>query len=99
MKDRNVIDLHIGRQVFDFDCGAQALQMVLAYYGVEIRGDELMNALGTDQNGTPVASMIAFSKSKGFEVQAGVGWILGKVKRFVDEKHPVIVLLQAWADR
>jgi len=99
MNGRNVIDLHIGRQVFDFDCGAQALQMVLAYYGVEIRGDELMKALGTGKDGTPVANMIAFSQSRGFKVHAGSGWTLGKVKRFVDEKHPVIVLLQAWADR
>jgi ABC-type bacteriocin/lantibiotic exporter with double-glycine peptidase domain len=100
MRDQNIIDLHTGRQVFDFDCGAQALQVLLVYYGVEIRGDKLMKALGTGpEGGTPVASMIAFSKSKGFRVEAGPGWTLRKVKRFVDEGHPVIVLLQAWAER
>jgi len=99
MNDQRIIDLHIGRQVFDFDCGAQALQIVLAYYGVEIRGDQLMEALGTGPEGTSVANMIAFCKSRGFEVHAGPGWTLGKVKRYVDARHPVIVLLQAWADR
>ncbi len=85
--------------MYDFDCGAQALQTVLAYYGVEILGDELIKALGTGKEGTPTASMIALSESLGFKVHAGPGWTLGKVKRFVDERHPVIVLLQAWADR
>lgn len=99
MKDRNIIDLHGGRQTFDFDCGAQALQVLLAYYGVEIRGDKLMTALGTGPHGTPLSRMIAFSTSHGFQVVAGTGWTLGKVKRLVDEGHPVIVLLQAWADR
>jgi ABC-type bacteriocin/lantibiotic exporter with double-glycine peptidase domain len=99
MSDRNIIDLHIGRQVYDFDCGAQALQTVLAYYGADIRGDELIKALGTGEDGTPTTNMIAVGKSRGFKVHAGPGWTLGEVKRFVDERHPVIVLLQAWADR
>jgi ABC-type bacteriocin/lantibiotic exporter with double-glycine peptidase domain len=72
---------------------------VLAYYGVDVRGDELIKALGTAENGTPTANLIAIAKSRGFQVEAGPGWTLGKVKRFVDEAHPVIVLLQAWADR
>jgi len=99
MKDRHIIELHSGRQLFDFDCGAQALQIVLAYYGVEIRGDEMMKALGTGPDGTSVGSMISFSESLGFQVEAGPGWTLTKLKGFVDERHPVIVLLQAWADR
>jgi ABC-type bacteriocin/lantibiotic exporter with double-glycine peptidase domain len=99
MLDLNVIDLHIGRQIFDFDCGAQALQVVLAYYGVEIRGDALMRALGTGPEGTPLANMIAFGRDRGFQVEAGTGWTLKKAKRFVDAGHPVIVLLQAWTKR
>ena len=37
-----MINLPIGRQTFDFDCGAKALQIVMAYYGVDIREDKLM---------------------------------------------------------
>ena len=57
-----MIDLHIGRQTFDFDCGAKALQTVMAYYGVEVREDELMAALGTGEQGTPVASMVGVAR-------------------------------------
>lgn len=99
MKETNIIDLHIGVQAYDFDCGAQALQVVLAYYGTEVRGDELIKALGTDLEGTRVENMIAFGRDRGFQVEAGPGWTLKKLRRFVDEGHPVIVLLQAWADR
>ena len=94
-----MIDLHIGRQTFDFDCGAKALQTVMAYYGVEVREDELMNALGTGAEGTPIAGMVAVSRQHGFDVKASAGWTLREVKRIVDAGHPVIVLLQAWADR
>ncbi|MFH0963162.1 MAG: cysteine peptidase family C39 domain-containing protein [Planctomycetota bacterium] len=94
-----MIDLHIGRQTFDFDCGAKALQTVLAYYGLEVREDELMKELGTGEDGTPVENAIAVAKAKGFRVEAGEHWTILDVKRHVDEGDPVIVLLQAWAER
>jgi predicted double-glycine peptidase len=37
-----VIELPIGRQTFDFDCGAKALQIVMAYYGMDISEGDLM---------------------------------------------------------
>ncbi len=94
-----IIQLHSGRQTFDFDCGAKALQILMAYYGIETREDELMALLGTGEEGTPVSNMIAVAEQHGFRVEAGEHWRLQKVKRFVDQGDPVIVLLQAWADR
>jgi predicted double-glycine peptidase len=94
-----MIDLHIGRQTFDFDCGPKALQTVMAYYGVDVREDELMKELGTNKEGTPVENMISVAQSNGFQVEAGRSWSIQEVKRYLDEGHPVIVLLQAWADQ
>lgn len=94
-----MINLHIGRQTFDFDCGAKALQLVMAYYGIDIRQDELMKELGTGKDGTRVDKMISVSRAKGFQVEAKEGWSLREAKRYVDEGYPVIVLLQAWAER
>lgn len=94
-----IIDLHGQRQTFDFDCGVKALQMVLAYYGVEEREDKLLKALAADPElGTPLAKMIEFAESRGFEVKAGTGWSLDDVKHYLDRNCPVIVLVQAWAD-
>jgi predicted double-glycine peptidase len=94
-----VIDLPIGRQTFDFDCGAKALQLVMAYYGIDIREDELMKELKPDRDGTPVKNMISLAEGKGFQVVAKCGVSLETVKQYVDENHPVIVLVQAWAER
>ncbi len=95
-----MIDLHIGKQTYDYDCGAQALQTVMHYYGEDVRGDELIAALGTSTDeGTPPEAMIRVAKQYGFEVKHGTQWSLNTVKQYVDAGTPVIVLLQAWADR
>ena len=95
----SMIDLHIGKQVYDYDCGSQALQTVMNYYGVDVDGDELMAKLGTSEDGTPPQAMIRAAQSYGFEVKSGTQWSLNQVKQYVDAGTPVIVLLQAWASR
>jgi len=94
-----MIDLPGGIQTFDFDCGAKALQLVMAYYGVEVREDRLIKALAADSKGTPVKNMIAVAEKNGFQVVAKSGFTLETVKQYVDQNHPVIVLVQAWAER
>jgi ABC-type bacteriocin/lantibiotic exporter with double-glycine peptidase domain len=94
-----LIDLHYGRQAFDYDCGATALQTVMAYYGVEVRLDELMEALGTDENGTDVHNMIRTAIRYGFKVEARSAWTLREIKLMIDNGAPPIVLLQAWAEQ
>lgn len=94
-----MIDLRSGRQAYDFGCGPKALQSVMAYYGVEVRENELIKVLGTDEDGTSVASMVAVARGHGFQVKACSGWTLREVKRTVEAGDPVIVLLQAWANR
>jgi len=94
-----MIDLPIGRQTFDFDCGAKALQIVMAYYGIDVREDELIGELKCDASGVPVQNMISVAEKRGFNVVAKCGVSLERVKQYVDENHPVIVLAQAWAER
>jgi predicted double-glycine peptidase len=94
-----MIDLPTGRQTFDFDCGAKALQLVMAYYGMDIREDELIKELEIDRYGVPVKNMISAAEKRGFQVVAKCGFTLEAVKQYVDADHPVIVLVQAWAER
>jgi predicted double-glycine peptidase len=94
-----MINLRIGRQTFDFDCGAKALQLVMEYYGVERREDELLQELNTDKDGTNYANMISVAEKNGFKVLASDGVSLEQLKQFVDQGYPVIVIVQAWADR
>ncbi len=96
----SMIDLHIGKQTYDYDCGAQALQNVMTYYGIDAQGDELMDQLGTSaEAGTPPEAMIRVAQSYGFQVKSGANWSLNSVKQYVDSGTPVIVLVQAWAER
>jgi predicted double-glycine peptidase len=94
-----MIDIPGGRQTFDFDCGAKALQLVMAYYGVDVREDELIKELEVDRYGVPIKNMISAAVKRGFQVLAKSGFSLEAVKQYVDENHPVIVLVQAWAER
>ncbi|MDD5038256.1 MAG: cysteine peptidase family C39 domain-containing protein, partial [Dehalococcoidales bacterium] len=94
-----ILDLPLGRQTFDFDCGAKALQIVMAYYGSDVREDELISELKCCSSGIGVQQMISVAEMHGFKVVAKSGFTLGEVKQFVDSGHPVIVLVQAWAER
>lgn len=93
------IDLPGGRQTFDFDCGAKALQLVMAYYGLDIRQDQLLDELKSGNIGTRIHKMKEVAEKHGFQVVAKCGSTLEEVKRYVDSRHPVIVLVQAWAER
>ncbi len=94
-----MINIPGGIQAFDFDCGVKALQLVMAYYGVEVREDVLIDELKSDNNGTSIENMIGVAKKYGFEVIAQRGVSLETVKQYIEKGIPVIVLLQAWAER
>jgi predicted double-glycine peptidase len=94
-----MLELPTGRQTFDFDCGAKALQLVMAYYGIDIPEGELMKELKIDADGVSAQNMISVAEAKGFQVIWKCGFSLEEVKQLVDGKHPVIVLVQAWAER
>ncbi|OGO24929.1 MAG: hypothetical protein A2144_04475 [Chloroflexi bacterium RBG_16_50_9] len=94
-----LIDLPGGRQTFDFDCGVKALQLVFAYYGIDLREDQLLEELACDEYGTLIKNMIILAEKYGFKVIAKCGASLAEVEQYLDDEHPVIVLVQAWADR
>jgi predicted double-glycine peptidase len=92
------IDFPSGRQTFEFDCGAKALQLVMAYYGVDIREGDLILKLRTDQQGTRPADMVRVAESYGFTASVQLDCSLTRLKQYIDYRTPVIVVLQAWSD-
>ena len=70
-----MIDLPTGRQTYDFDCGAKALQIVMAYYGIDVRENELMEELKCDSDGVPVRNMISVAEKKGGRSSQNVKFI------------------------
>ncbi len=94
------LNVPITRQTFDYDCGAKALQTLLAYYGTDIREDILLKELQTSHvDGSSIESIVSFVKRKGFEVEARQKMTLQDITRSIDEDHPVLILLQAWTDQ
>ena len=95
----SIIDFPSGRQTFSFDCGPKALQLVLAYYGIDIREDKLIMRLKSDDLGTRPSDMKAVAESFGFRVNVHTECTVHHLTEFIDQKLPPIVLVQAWADR
>ncbi len=94
----NLIRVPLTRQATDYTCGVAALQSVLYYYGEEFREDELVEKLGPAlENGTKYPRMIEFVKSLNFLVEVRTGMTLENLKQLMDEKKPVILLIQAWS--
>jgi len=94
-----LIDIPGGRQTFDYDCGAKALQLVFAYYGIDFREDLLLQELSCTPDGALVKNIVAVAEKQGFKVSVESGSSLDKIKKAIDAGRPVIVLVQAWADR
>ena len=91
------------RQVFNYDCGASALQAVLCYYGIEVREEYILKKLEakhTDifNNGVHLSAIKSYSESKGLEANVISNLTYTDLINYIKKDIPVIVLLQAWKD-
>ena len=87
------------RQMFNYDCGANATQSVLVYYGKEIREDiVLRQEKTTPQDGTAVQSIVKELHHFGLKT-VHREMTLDDIKKFLRSKVPVILLLQAWTEK
>ena len=86
------------RQVYTYDCGAASVQSVMAYYGNNVREEVIMGELETSkETGTPPQNIIAFFKREGFVVEYG-RMSIDRLKEYVDQDYPVIIVIQAYRD-
>jgi len=51
------------------------LQIVMAYYGIDVRENELMEELKCDSDGVPVRNMISVAEKKGGRSSQNVKFI------------------------
>jgi ABC-type bacteriocin/lantibiotic exporter with double-glycine peptidase domain len=79
-------------------CGPAAMQSIFSYYGIDLFQEDIGKAMGTSpEYGTPIKNMVRMAKSKGFGVKLHEGLTREKLQKILDLKHPVILVLQAWA--
>jgi len=95
----NFIQVPLTRQATEYTCGVAALQSILFYYGKEFREDQLFEKLQADpKRGTQYPKIVEFARSLGFRVDVQTNMTLEDLKRQIDDRKPVIVLIQAWPD-
>lgn len=95
----DLIQVPMTRQATDYTCGVAALQSILYYYGKEFREDKLAEKLQADPvRGTQYPKIVEYARSLGFRVDVQTSMTLQDLKRQIDGRKPVIVLIQAWPD-
>lgn len=97
--ENTVLEFPQVRQSTTYSCGAAVVQSILAYYGKDFREKELMEKLHTtEQNGTDPSKIISYLKQNGLKVKFAK-MTIENIQKYINQKIPVIVLIQAWADK
>ncbi|MFN8673134.1 MAG: C39 family peptidase [Candidatus Sericytochromatia bacterium] len=96
----NFMFLPLARQSTDYTCGVGSLQSIMMYYGDEYMEGELAKSLKSDPNeGTAYANIKKFSEENGYSVKIYKDMKIEDLKKLIDNKKPVLVLLQAWSEK
>lgn len=87
------------RQISIWDCGANAMQAVLCYYGIDV-GEEALMKLGRTNKiiGTSIAGMGKIAKKYGLVFKVGE-MTVEELKKNIDKKIPTILSLKAWPEK
>lgn len=94
-----ILDFPEVRQTYNWDCGAKAVQAVLIYYGFDVNeGDIIKLASTNSKKGTPVAGVKKTVKKYGLDYEARK-MTIDDIKKYINKKRPVILLVQAWAEK
>ena len=86
------------RQVYSFDCGANALVSFLVYAGIEEREDRVAALAGTTTNGTSTSGIISVLDYYGLPYRAKEHMTINDLKDAIDEGHPTLLTLQAYRE-
>ena len=86
------------RQVFNFDCGANALVSVLVFAGLEEREDRVAMLARTTHNGTSTTGILRVMQYYGLPYRAGQRMKVNDLRRGIDAGFPTLVTLQAYRE-
>jgi ABC-type bacteriocin/lantibiotic exporter with double-glycine peptidase domain len=87
------------RQIYNYDCGASALESIFMFYGKDVREDEIMRTAGTNPRvGTNIEGIIKTAREYGFSAKVKK-MNIDKVKKYLNRNIPVIINLQAWTEQ
>ena len=88
------------RQGEDWTCGAAALLAIFAYYGVGPEWEhELARAMRLTRAGSDPVQLVRAARAQGLETEEVRGMTDDQLRRCLDARRPVLVMLQAWGGR
>ena len=93
-----IIEYPETRQVFNFDCGANALVSVLVFAGLEEREDRVAMLAGTTKAGTNTEGILRVLRYYGLPFRARQRMRADDLRRAIDAGHPTLVTLQAYRE-
>jgi ABC-type bacteriocin/lantibiotic exporter with double-glycine peptidase domain len=85
------------RQTYEYDCGAEALRGVLAFHGLDVKEEIILELANTDtKTGTLVDNMLKVLKKHRIKCKAQA-FSVKSLKESINKGSPVILLVQAWS--
>jgi ABC-type bacteriocin/lantibiotic exporter with double-glycine peptidase domain len=95
-----ILGVPSGTQLYEYDCGAKCLHLVMQYHNVDIPYPDILSRIESDREwGISVNKMKRLARLYGFKARSAVNFSLGTVEESINRKQPVIVLIQAWAHK
>lgn len=96
-----ILDFPETRQATNFSCGASCVQAILYYYGIEIREDNLVEAMEVkpttiEHSGVRPTRIVSFLQEQGLQANLVTGMSFELLKQYLHHRIPVIVAIQAW---
>lgn len=88
------------RQVSYYDCGATAIESVLAYFGFDVPEKEIIQISGTrPKRGTPIKGIQKIAEKFGLKFKSGEMTISELKKNIRDGKPAIIAIQSSWRCR
>jgi len=92
-----LLNFPITRQSFSYSCGPDVVERTMEFYGEDFRESDLIKILKTnDEDGTYVKNIVKFFHYHGLTTETEQYMSLDTLLSYIDEKIPVITLIQAW---
>ena len=95
--ETKILDFPTSRQDNDSSCGSTVVQTILAYYGIDERQDDLSDKLKMSEDGISYTNIIKTLKKYKLSVDAR-SMTINDLKKYINKKIPVIILIQAYKD-
>lgn len=95
-----ILKVPTGTQLYDYDCGAKCLQLVMQYYNVAVSYPGLLSRIpGCTEYGVSIDKIKNLARSYGFKAWSITNCSIDALEESINNRQPVIVLIQAWAHK